>query len=209
RPTTSADSNREEILPSNDENLTPREAEEPQQRPTTSADSNPEEISPSAEENLAPSPHSQREPLVEESIETAQEEILPTDDVNDEAEQNKKREKAATKIQSYYRGYRTRKDMMVRFLENEPEIIPRPPSSSEEVQEEKHPHEEALEQEALVPPVAVAERPGTPAPLKDKKMTYTISITTGNRWGAETEANLYIQLFGDEQTSRRFYLKQE
>uniref|UniRef100_A0A1I7X1K7 PLAT domain-containing protein n=1 Tax=Heterorhabditis bacteriophora TaxID=37862 RepID=A0A1I7X1K7_HETBA len=40
-------------------------------------------------------------------------------------------------------------------------------------------------------------------------MTYTISIATGNRWGAETEADLFIQLIGDEQTSKKFTLKQD
>ncbi|PIO71259.1 hypothetical protein TELCIR_06848 [Teladorsagia circumcincta] len=49
----------------------------------------------------------------------------------------------------------------------------------------------------------------TPLPKRPERMTYTISVTTGNRWSAETEADLYIQMFGDEMTSRRFYLQQE
>uniref|UniRef100_A0A158P6F7 PLAT domain-containing protein n=1 Tax=Angiostrongylus cantonensis TaxID=6313 RepID=A0A158P6F7_ANGCA len=92
------------------------------------------------------------------------------------------RNKAAITIQAAFRGYQAREKVkMVHFTEQNN------PSNANVTDIEEPRQQEVTEQE----------------------ITYTISITTGNRWGAETEANLYIQMFGDEQTSRRFYLQQE
>ena len=41
------------------------------------------------------------------------------------------------------------------------------------------------------------------------KMTYNISVITGNRWAAETEGDLYIVLYGDIGISGRIHLRQQ
>ncbi|CAJ0595145.1 unnamed protein product [Cylicocyclus nassatus] len=224
-----SDSQKEEILPSEDEaepnkivirpptarsvisQASNREVlKTPRDRPTTSADSNREEILPSDNEEEAPK---RSEELVESPEEEKLEanlddQPLPANDGNDEDE-IKKQHEAATKIQAAFRGYRTRKQLAVRFLESQPEIIPSiPEETTADAPLEPVPEEEAKE-EIAAETVSLGERQATPGPGREKKMTYTISITTGNRWGAETEADLYVQLFGDELTSRKFYLKQE
>ncbi|WKX88499.1 hypothetical protein Q1695_008273 [Nippostrongylus brasiliensis] len=169
-----ADSDHEEILPSDDENPEEKDVEDPGAsiaRPSTTN-----------------SDH---------------EENLPYDD-----EELQRRVQAAVKIQAAYRGHRTRKRMRRVSFSVQPAVI-------ESTIVEKNANEEGASQnEDGTEAATKMERPGstrgaTPSAKRPEKMMYTISIATGNRWGAETEAHLYIQLFGDEQTSRRFYLKQE
>ncbi|XGW24640.1 hypothetical protein V3C99_006234 [Haemonchus contortus] len=183
-----ASSEKEEILPSDDEEPSNHD-EVPAQ--VEAADDKQEEVQKSDDnksengEEAAGDDH----PFYEK------EEILPSDD-----EELGERTKAATKIQAAYRGYRTRKSLK------------KPPVVIESTNDVSEPHQTAdavqVEEEA---PQAKSETPrvDTPLPKRPERMTYTISITTGNRWGAETEADLYVQLFGDEMTSRRFYLQQE
>lgn len=40
-------------------------------------------------------------------------------------------------------------------------------------------------------------------------MTYTVSITTGNRWAADTDLDLFIILFGDLNISKKHLLRQD
>ncbi|VDK70769.1 unnamed protein product [Cylicostephanus goldi] len=179
-----SDSQREEILPSEDEaepnkvlirppttrSVSSRASREktPQDRPTTSADSNREEILPSDEEEAAVPPTEQEEEAVEEEkVDANPDEPLSATAENDEDELRKKNE-AATKIQAFYRGYRTRKELAVRFLESEPEIIPSIPE--EKIGDEQlEPSTEAeAKEEIVVEPVPVAERQATPGPGREK-----------------------------------------
>ncbi|CAJ0574445.1 unnamed protein product, partial [Mesorhabditis spiculigera] len=104
------------------------------------------------------------------------------------------KEEAATLIQATYRGYRTRKRLKhVDFTGEQPTVI--------EAEEEMGGVEEEVEHrvhDAVETAEGVEQAGG---------MAYTIAVLTGNRWGADSEADLYVTLYGDDATSTQFWLK--
>jgi len=42
-----------------------------------------------------------------------------------------------------------------------------------------------------------------------KDYVYTVTVITGNRWAADTEADLYIILHGTDKNSEKLWLRQE
>ncbi|CAI5438081.1 unnamed protein product [Caenorhabditis angaria] len=120
------------------------------------------------------------------------EEILPSDPEDDEDlipdekfKDLEREELAATKIQAAYRGFRVRKNNRVNLSQNIPEDEPEETKILDEENDEEGSSLHSL------PPGHV---------------TYTIEVRFGHRFGAETEANLYIIINGDDAKSNRILL---
>ncbi|CAJ0930255.1 unnamed protein product, partial [Mesorhabditis belari] len=120
----------------------------------------------------------------------------------DEEDLMRQQNEAATKIQAAYRGYRTRKQIKhVAFVDEEPEMIDG--------------EMEILGNELIDGATEVSNEVHhkSTQPSNGNKngqtIGYTISVLTGNRWGADSETDLYITLQGDDGTSVQFWLKPE
>uniref|UniRef100_A0AC34PV50 PLAT domain-containing protein n=1 Tax=Panagrolaimus sp. JU765 TaxID=591449 RepID=A0AC34PV50_9BILA len=106
------------------------------------------------------------------------------------------REEAAVTIQKHWRGYEVRKNL--------PEKQPETPVNLEEglidTDDENELHE-TLES-GMSREVDKEESPDGP-------MTYMVRIFTGNRWAADTEADLHIVLHGEDGDSEKRILQQD
>ncbi|CAI4229940.1 unnamed protein product [Auanema sp. JU1783] len=107
-----------------------------------------------------------------------------------------RRDGAATTIQSVYRGYRTRKLLK---LDGEVEPIKVEEALPALVEDDDAVTERKDDEEVLI----------DDSSQREKKSMYTVQINTGNRWGSETEADLYVMLHGDDGTSEKILLQHE
>ncbi|CAJ0568263.1 unnamed protein product, partial [Mesorhabditis spiculigera] len=120
----------------------------------------------------------------------------PGEETEMDEEEERRRHQAATKIQAQYRGYRTRKQLkrgQVDFTGEQPTVIEAEEEMGGVEEEVEHRVHDAVETDEGV------ESAGG--------MAYTIAVLTGNRWGADSEADLYVTLHGDDATSTQFWLK--
>ncbi|ETN77571.1 hypothetical protein NECAME_10952 [Necator americanus] len=187
RPRRSADSDREQILPSDDEAKKPSISSRiqtsqssreqilpsdddttarasPQITRTSTAQSREEQILPSdgeTEEEAATAP---QRSMTRTTANSDREEILPSDD-----EEMNEREKAAIKIQAAFRGYHTRKRLKEVHFTDAPAIIESegPPGKTVEVPDEGM-VQEVVEGQERVPDPAITSRQPTPMPGHEK-----------------------------------------
>ncbi|TKR92365.1 hypothetical protein L596_007034 [Steinernema carpocapsae] len=151
---------------------------------------------------------------------------------------------AAMVIQSYYRGYQTRKQLKngtYEFVDNGV-LVPKDEVVMDEEEDDFHPeleeadrlehiaeeneepeegptvdkHDEeddslepeeemVIQEDADVPPETAHQT----RPVEKEGNTYSITVHTGDRTGAGTEADLYIVLYGEDGKSTKMPLKQE
>ncbi|CAB3407093.1 unnamed protein product [Caenorhabditis bovis] len=120
------------------------------------------------------------------SSDSDREDVLPSDDDDESIE---KIEAAATRIQAAFRGFRARKMMKVSFHDDSKEHD----DNIESLQDIKN--EEGFSMKSVQAGSTI--------------ITYTIEVKIGFRYGADTEADLYLIIFGDDAQSQRILLRQE
>uniref|UniRef100_A0A914D0B9 PLAT domain-containing protein n=1 Tax=Acrobeloides nanus TaxID=290746 RepID=A0A914D0B9_9BILA len=129
---------------------------------------------------------------------------MPEEGIEDE--EYHRRHEAAIVIQKHYKGYRVRREMAEKKITemeqlNDPDIEEAAMDSGGE-QDSARLHTSFLEhghsEENL------SHRTDT-----DENFTYTVTVYTGNRWAADTEADLYLILHGDLTDSDKHHLTQD
>uniref|UniRef100_A0A914ULF0 PLAT domain-containing protein n=1 Tax=Plectus sambesii TaxID=2011161 RepID=A0A914ULF0_9BILA len=146
-----------------------------------------------------------------------------------EEERLAREEQAAIVIQSAFRGYIVRKSLRTTLDNIIEEAVEHAESMAERnVEEEAVQEEEETvqeEEEAVQGEEEVEEQPKTKrrqskktnkrSKKKEKteaqqldSITYTISVYTGNRWAADTDADLFIILQGENSSSEKHWLRQ-
>uniref|UniRef100_A0A158R5F9 Doublecortin domain-containing protein n=1 Tax=Syphacia muris TaxID=451379 RepID=A0A158R5F9_9BILA len=126
--------------------------------------------------------------------------------LDDEDMENQWREAAAIKVQSVWRGYNVRKrlkeakNMELTEDENETSSLLTVESEQNQFYPKSRQNSLAFDSSSLQ-----IDQINSSSQLT----TYTVSVLTGNRWAAEMDKNLYVELCGEHATSGRHTLRQD